>query len=164
MYGPLRIPFVFVIIALSTGCASDRTLVSKSGFSEGWQDETRYHVIGIAGHTYAGASAKYASAEACREAKEKIPRRFSEALAGVDDGRRCFEAESTGDPFCDWNYRLDPAVFTFRGKEIHRRHDFRTDSVICEIVVEYQAADLKNRAALYQALLEKKSVNPITPP
>ena len=147
--------------ALFTGyCRTPRENISKIGIEEGWVDDTRFVVVGMGQQLYNNEAAKVASAGACEIAANQIPQRFSEAILGGDVAKRCAGVDPATDSFCDWNYRLDPTVFIFKGADIKRRHDFSSLGATCEIAFEYRHPELRNKTLEYAA---RFNVTPAAP-
>ena len=137
---------------LFTGyCRTPREQISKIGYEEGWVDDTRFVVVAVGAQRYNNEAAKIAAAGACEIAASQIPIKFSHSILGGDLERRCNGVDPATDSYCDWNYRLDPSVFTFRGADIKRRHDFSSVGAVCEIAYEYRHPNLKNKTIEYAA-------------
>ncbi len=145
-------------LLLFTGyCRTPREQVLKIGVDEGWVDDTRYVVVVLGSQTYNNEAAKVASQGACTLAAGQIQQRFSEAILGGDMEKRCKGVDPAADSYCDWNFRLDPKVFTFKGVDVKRRHDFSSQGAVCEIAHEFRHPDLKNKTVEYAA---KFSITP----
>jgi hypothetical protein len=144
-------PVLLCALLFISYCKTPRDRVFKIGIQEGWQDDTRFVVVALGTKSYDNEPAKVAAAEACRTAAEKIPQQFSEFILGGDTVKRCTGIDPATDSYCDWNFRLDPTIFRFKGVELKRRHDFNSQSAVCEIALEYRDADLRGKATAYAA-------------
>jgi hypothetical protein len=150
-------PLCFLV--LFTGyCRTPRERVLKIGVEEGWVDDTRFVVVALGSQNYNNEAAKVASTAACALAGDLIQQRFSEIILGGDMEKRCKGVDPATDSYCDWNFRLDPGIFTFKGVDLKRRHDFSSQGAVCEIAHEFRHPDLKNKTLEYASRFN------VTPP
>ncbi|MBN8220077.1 MAG: hypothetical protein J0L53_04085 [Spirochaetes bacterium] len=154
------LPLLFFFVLFTGYCRTPREKITKIGVAEGWVDDTRFVVVTIGAQAYNNEAAKVAADGACAVAESQIPVRFSQLMVGGDAAKRCDGVDPANDSYCDWNYRLDPSVFKFRGVDIKRRHDFSSLGAVCEIAHEYRHPDLKNKTIEYAAIF---NVTPAAP-
>ncbi|MBV6493518.1 MAG: hypothetical protein LDLANPLL_01541 [Turneriella sp.] len=141
---------IILLLFATISCSSSREKIFKIGVQEGWVDATHYTVLALSSQEYNGEAAKFASQTACAFAEAKISQRFSEIILG-DKVEDCAKVDPSTDSRCDWVYRLDPHVFTFRGKEFKRQHYFTSKKVICEIAYTYYHPSLRHKMEEYAA-------------